>query len=132
VKLLRAVAAQESGLRPCAVSEKGAQGLMQLMPDTAAEYSVEDPLDPEASLAAGAAFLRALLERYKGDLPRALAAYNAGPEIVDKSGIPDIPETRSYIDAITDLVGTKKLELLPIPPAPSPKAPEKPAAIRDP
>jgi soluble lytic murein transglycosylase-like protein len=114
VKLLRAVAEQESGLRPCAVSEKGAQGLMQLMPATAEQYQVQDPFDPKENVEAGAAFLRALVEKYKGDLPLALAAYNAGPEMVDQiSAVPDIPETRAYIDAIVEKVGNKKIELHP-------------------
>jgi hypothetical protein len=114
-KLLRAVAEQESAFRPCAVSEDGAQGLMQLMPATAAEFNVEDVFDPKANLAGGAAFLRQLLEKYKGDLPLSLAAYNAGPEVVDKSGIPDIAETRTYIEAITTAFGAKKIELTPLP-----------------
>jgi soluble lytic murein transglycosylase-like protein len=115
-KLLRAVIEQESGLHSCAVSDKGAQGLMQLMPATAEQYKVQNAFDPKENVSAGAAFLRALLEKYKGDLPLALAAYNAGPEIVDKiSAIPDVPETRAYVEAIVDKVGTKKIELPPLP-----------------
>ena len=118
-KLISAVIAQESGYRPCAVSEKGAEGLMQLMPATAEQLRVEDPFDPKANIAAGAAFLRQLLEKYKGDLAQALAAYNAGPETVEKAnGVPDIPETKSYVAAILEKVGTNRIELTPLPAPP--------------
>jgi soluble lytic murein transglycosylase-like protein len=110
-KLLRSVAAQESGLRPCAVSKKGAQGLMQLMPSTAEELAVQDPLEPAENVAAGARYLRQLIDKYAGDLGLALAAYNAGPASVDAAkGIPDIPETRDYVKAILDKVGIKRLD----------------------
>jgi Transglycosylase SLT domain len=116
VKLLRAVIAQESAFRSCAVSNKGAQGLMQLMPATAGEFGAKDALDPKENVDAGSKFLRALLEKYKGDLPQALAAYNAGPEAVDRiGGIPDIAETKTYVDAIVDKVGLKRIDLPSIP-----------------
>jgi len=100
-KLLRAVMEQESGLRPCAVSRKGAQGLMQLMPETAGQLGVDDVFDPRQNIEAGARYLKELLDKYKGDLPLALGAYNAGPSTVDQAGkIPDIPETRDYVAAI--------------------------------
>ena len=100
-KLVRAVIEQESGFRPCAVSAKGAQGLMQLMPETAAELSVKDAFDPKENIAAGAKYLKQLLDKYKGDTKLALAAYNAGPSAVDAiKDVPDIPETRDYVDAI--------------------------------
>jgi soluble lytic murein transglycosylase-like protein len=115
-KLLRAVIAQESGFHSCAVSDKGAQGLMQLMPATAGQLGVKDAFDPKANVDAGSKLLRALLEKYKGDLPQALGAYNAGPEAVDKAGgIPDIPETKAYIEAIVDKVGLKRIDLPSIP-----------------
>jgi soluble lytic murein transglycosylase-like protein len=99
--LLREVARQESAYRPCAVSAKGAQGLMQLMPATAAELSVSDPFDPQQSVSGGARLLARLLERYKGDLQLVLSAYNAGTEAVDRyGGIPPFPETRSYVSQI--------------------------------
>jgi soluble lytic murein transglycosylase-like protein len=86
------------------------------MPTTAEQFGVEDAFDPEANLGAGAKFLRALLAKYKGDLPQALAAYNSGPETVDKAGgIPEIPETKAYIDAIVDKVGLKRIDLPSIP-----------------
>ena len=107
-KLLRAVIAQESGFRPCAVSRAGAQGLMQLMPATAEEFGVEDPFDPKQSIAAGARFLKQLIEKYKGDLGQALGAYNAGPATVDQSGgVPDFPETQSFVKAILEKLSTR-------------------------
>jgi soluble lytic murein transglycosylase-like protein len=96
--LIREVARQESGFRPCAVSPKGAQGLMQLMPSTQELFQVIDPFNPIASLDAGAKLLKQLLERYHGDLSLALSAYNAGAGTVDRAGgIPRIPETQNYV-----------------------------------
>jgi soluble lytic murein transglycosylase-like protein len=115
-RLLRAVVAQESGFRSCAVSKKGAKGLMQLMPATAEQFHVQDPFDPRSNLDAGAKFLRQLLEKYKGDLPLSLAAYNAGATTVDAAhGIPDIPETREYVEAIVAKMGIKQIDLPSIP-----------------
>jgi len=100
-KLLRAVIEQESAFRPCAISVKGAQGLMQLMPDTAEQLAVHDVFDPKENIEAGAKYLKQLLDKYKGDLKLALGAYNAGPTTIDQAGgIPDIPETRDYVDSI--------------------------------
>jgi soluble lytic murein transglycosylase-like protein len=99
--LLHAVIGQESQFRPCAVSSKGAMGLMQLMPDTAADLGVADPFDPEQNVNGGARLLRLLLERYQGNLALALGAYNAGPGRVDRFGaIPRIPETMDYVRKI--------------------------------
>ena len=99
--LVRAVMKQESGFLPCAVSVKGAQGLMQLMPDTAAQLKVSDPFDPKQNVDAGAAFLKQLLDKYKGDLSLALGAYNAGANSVDASGgVPNIEETKNYVASI--------------------------------
>jgi soluble lytic murein transglycosylase-like protein len=97
--VLRAVIQQESGFQPCAVSPKGAMGLMQLMPDTAGHFHVADPFNAEQNLAAGATYLKQLLDRFHGDLKLALAAYNAGPERVDGDppSVPDIPETQDYV-----------------------------------
>jgi soluble lytic murein transglycosylase-like protein len=113
-KLLRAVMEKESAFRPCAVSPKGAQGLMQLMPDTAGQFGVSDAFDPKQNIEAGATFLKQLLDKYKGDIGMALGAYNAGPSTVDQAGgIPNIPETRDYVDAIL-----KKIALPPAEPRP--------------
>lgn len=99
--LVREVARRESGFKPCAVSPKGAEGLMQLMPATQAQFQVADPFDPQQSLDAGTKLLKTLLDRYNGDLPLALSAYNAGPGRVDKTGtVPDIPETKNYVLSI--------------------------------
>jgi soluble lytic murein transglycosylase-like protein len=101
--LLRAVIEQESAYLPCAISSKGAQGLMQLMPGTAADLGVEDPFDARQNVDGGARFLRQLLDRYGGNVVLALAAYNAGPARVDSAGgIPPIPETMGYVSGILD------------------------------
>jgi soluble lytic murein transglycosylase-like protein len=100
-EIVREVARQESAFHPCAVSPKGAEGLMQLMPVTQASLGVENPFNPEESLMAGARLLRELLSRYNGSIPLALSAYNAGPKKVDRAdGIPDIAETRNYVAQI--------------------------------
>jgi soluble lytic murein transglycosylase-like protein len=105
-KLLRALILQESGFRPCAVSTKGAQGLMQLMPATAQQFGVTDAMDPKQNVDAGAKYLKQLLDKYKGDVPLALAAYNAGPNAVDNAGgVPEIKETRDYVEAIARVLG---------------------------
>jgi soluble lytic murein transglycosylase-like protein len=99
--LLRSVMKQESAFRPCAVSSKGAMGLMQLMPSTAEQLGIQDPFDPASNLDAGARFLKQLLGKYGGDVPMALGAYNAGPSKVDAAGgVPAIPETMDYIRQI--------------------------------
>ncbi len=99
--LLRAVIEKESAFVPCAVSPKGAQGLMQLMPATAADLGVHDPFDARENVAAGARFLKQLLDRYGGNLVLGLAAYNAGPRRVDEAGgVPAIPETLNYVSKI--------------------------------
>jgi soluble lytic murein transglycosylase-like protein len=104
--LVREVARQESGFRPCAVSSKGAQGLMQLMPATQAQLEVHDPFDPQESLSAGAKLLKQLLDRYQGDLALALSAYNAGMTRVDRtSTVPEIPETQDYVTNILGRLG---------------------------
>jgi soluble lytic murein transglycosylase-like protein len=99
--LVLAVVAVESGFRPEAVSAKGAQGLMQLMPRTAAALGVQDALDPEQNLDAGVRHLEALLKLYDGDLRRALAAYNAGQGAVERhGGVPPYRETRAYVKRV--------------------------------
>ena len=100
-ELVREVVRQESSFDPCAVSSAGAQGLMQLMPSTQAQFQVSDAFNMIQNLTAGTQLLRSLLERYNGDLSSALAAYNAGPKRVDAAGgIPPIPETRKYVSDI--------------------------------
>ena len=107
-ELLRSMVNQESGARPCAVSPKGAMGLMQLMPATAAQLGVKDPFDPQENLNAGAWFVKQLLTTYN-DLPLALGAYNAGPARVNAiHGIPAIPETQNYIQKILSSLPAKK------------------------
>ena len=104
-KVLRGVMSQESGFRPCAVSSKGALGLMQLMPGTARDLGVNDPFNPSQNVDAGAHYLKQLLTRYGGDLTMALAAYNAGPGKVDSAnGVPGIPETQDYIHRILSIL----------------------------
>ena len=99
--LVLAVVGVESGFRPEAVSPKGAQGLMQLMPATAGSLGVEDVLDPAQNLDGGVRHLGALLTLYGGDLPRALAAYNAGEGAVARhGGIPPYRETRAYVKRV--------------------------------
>ena len=100
-KLLRGVIEQESGFHACAVSPKGAMGLMQLMPATVQRFNVDDVFDPKQNIDAGATYLRQLLDKYSDDIKLALAAYNAGPNSVDLTGgIPDIKETRDYVEAV--------------------------------
>jgi soluble lytic murein transglycosylase-like protein len=108
-QLVRAVIDQESARRPCALSAKGAEGLMQLMPATAEEYDVDDPFDPKQNVEAGTRLLKSLLDRYKNDPTLALGAYNAGSGRVDREGgVPKIPETMDYVTAILDKLGFKK------------------------
>lgn len=100
-ELLRVVIEKESSGRPCAISPKGALGLMQLMPATAWELGVRDAFDPAENVAAGARLLRRLLSRYGGDLALALGAYNAGPAFIDLyGGLPPLRETLDYVGAI--------------------------------
>lgn len=96
--LVRAVARAESALDPAAVSPKGAQGVMQLMPGTAKELGVSNAFDPAQNIDAGARLLRQLLEKYQGRVAEALAAYNAGAGAVAKhNGVPPYRETKGYI-----------------------------------
>ena len=99
--LISAMITQESGGDANAVSGKGAHGLMQLLPATAQQYGVKDINDPAQNIDAGAHYMADLLKRYNGDEAKALAAYNAGPEAVEKyNGVPPFRETREYIKAI--------------------------------
>jgi soluble lytic murein transglycosylase-like protein len=133
-KLLRALIGQESAFRPCAMSAKGAKGLMQLMPETAAELGVSNPFDPKQNLDGGSRYLKQLIEKYKGDLPQALGAYNAGPKTVDGAGgVPNLQETQEYVDAILTRAGLKpadapskpeETQAKPVVPAPQPENPQ--------
>jgi soluble lytic murein transglycosylase-like protein len=108
-ELLQAVMAVESGFRPGAISEKGAMGLMQLMPDTARRMYVRDVWSPEENIDGGARYLRTLANKYEGDLVKTLAAYNAGPEAVNRAGgVPSYPETTEYVKRVLDIYGQLK------------------------
>jgi len=99
--LIHQIILVESNYNPNAVSPKGAIGLMQLMPETAKQYGVEDPFDPVQNIEGGVKYLKDLIKLYKGKTDLVLAAYNAGQEAVKKyGGIPPFPETRRYIEKI--------------------------------
>lgn len=101
-ELVRAVIRAESNGNPQAVSSKGALGLMQLMPGTALELGVKDAFSPQENMEAGVRYLQSLLQRYNGDLDKALAAYNAGAGAVDRArGVPKYRETQEYVKKIT-------------------------------
>lgn len=99
--LIRAVMANESGFDPNATSKTGAQGLMQLMPETAASLGVTNAYDPEQNVWGGARYLRSMLDRFGGDVTKAVAAYNAGPNAVERhGGVPPYAETQSYVENV--------------------------------
>jgi len=104
-ELIRAVVAVESSYNPAAVSHVGAQGLMQLMPATAADLGVKDSFDPAENIDGGSRYLSRLLEKYDGDLDHALAAYNWGQGNVDRHGLEKMPtETRNYLAKVKQLL----------------------------
>ena len=99
--LIKAVIRAESAFNPKAVSKKGALGLMQIMPENLKAFQVHDPFDPWQNIMGGARYLKALIQRFNGQVPLALAAYNAGPRAVDTHrGIPPIPETEEYVKRV--------------------------------
>jgi hypothetical protein len=106
-ELVRAVIQVESGFNPRARSPKGAMGLMQLMPSTAAEFGVRNAYSPADNIRGGVAYLRSLLDRYGHDETLALAAYNAGPTAVQKYGnaVPPYRETKNYVSRIQHITG---------------------------
>jgi soluble lytic murein transglycosylase-like protein len=105
-KLVEALIRVESAFNSRAVSNKGAMGLMQLMPGTALELGVEDAFDVEENLRGGTAYLRSLIDRFSGDLTLALAGYNAGPAAVEKySGVPPYRETTDYVRRVLAAYG---------------------------
>ena len=122
-ELIIAVISVESNFDHAAVSQKGAKGLMQLMPATASIMGVRDPHDPDENIDAGASHLRAMLDTFKGDLPLALAAYNAGEQnVVRHNGIPPFPETRQFVARVLRRMGDKKsAETVLAKPVPAPQ-----------
>jgi soluble lytic murein transglycosylase-like protein len=101
-KLVHAMIAVESHGDPAAISRAGAQGLMQLMPETAATYGVFNAFDPQENVSGGCRYMRDLLRRYHKNVSLALAAYNAGPGVVDAiHGVPAYPETRAYVARVS-------------------------------
>lgn len=99
--LIKAVIRVESGFNPNAVSKKGAKGLMQIMPSNYRSLAISDPFNPSQNIMGGTFYLKQLLNRYKNKLPLALAAYNAGPEAVDRyQQIPPYRETQNYVKKV--------------------------------
>lgn len=120
-RLVFAVVEVESAYRPTARSHKGAVGLMQLMPATAAQLAVDDPYDPEQNVRGGTAYLARMLDRF-GSLELALAAYNAGPEAVDRhGGVPPYRETRRYVERVLRLYDGRVARLPEVAPPPGRK-----------
>jgi soluble lytic murein transglycosylase-like protein len=108
--LIDSVIRAESGFNARAVSPKGARGLMQLMPDTAAKLGVQDSFDPQSNVEGGTRYLRELMRLYNNDLAMALAAYNAGPHRVEQyHGVPPYRETRAYVSNVIRDYNRKKL-----------------------
>ncbi len=106
IRLVSAVIRAESGFNPRAVSPKGAQGLMQLMPTTAATLGVRNSFDPRQNIDGGVRHLRGLIDRFPNNLPLALAAYNAGEKaVVQYRGIPPYPETQDYVTKVLYFYG---------------------------
>jgi soluble lytic murein transglycosylase-like protein len=108
--LVLAIMATESNFDALAVSAKNAQGLMQLIPDTAARFNVRDPFDPAQNIRGGMAYLRWLLAHFEGDVSLVAAAYNAGEGTVERyKGIPPFAETRAYVERIRRFIGDLSL-----------------------
>jgi len=111
-RLVTAVIRAESGFNPRAVSRKGAQGLMQLMPSTASVLGVRNSFDPRENIDGGVRHLRGLLDRFPGNLPFAIAAYNAGEKAVTAyGGIPPYPETQDYVVRVLRYYGMEGIDM---------------------
>lgn len=107
--LIKAVISVESNFKPRATSRKGAMGLMQVMPQTAEAQGIRQPYHPSDNLMGACEYLRSLVNRYRGSLELALAAYNAGPRNVDRyQGIPPFPETQRYVKKILQIYKRSK------------------------
>ena len=126
-QLIRSVIATESAYQHRAVSPKGALGLMQLMPSTAARLGVSDPFDPDQNIRGGVKHLRFLMNTFNNDLSLSLAAYNAGENLVARLGrVPNIRETQDYVRSITTRYGGSEMQI----PAFEPVSPAKPSIFR--
>jgi soluble lytic murein transglycosylase-like protein len=127
--LVSSVIAAESNFNPRAVSRKQARGLMQLMPQTAARFSVSNAFDPTQNVDAGSRYLRELLERYNGDLGLTLAAYNAGPKSVEQyGGVPPFAETHAYVRRVERNLADRKKKASKNGGSASPAEPTSPAS----
>jgi hypothetical protein len=123
-RLAMAIIRAESNFNPVAVSPKNAQGLMQLIPETAARFNVRQPFDPEQNIRGGLAYLRWLLAYFKGDVALVAAAYNAGEGTVNRyGGIPPYPETQGYVKRIREIFKREDHPFDPAVTAPSPALP---------
>jgi soluble lytic murein transglycosylase-like protein len=112
-ELIKAIIKVESSFNPFAVSEKGAMGLMQLMPDTAREMKVGAPFEVRENIMGGSRYLRQMLDMFQGDLQLGLAAYNAGPKrVLAEGAIPKIPETERYVEKVLQVYGRGRISAL--------------------
>lgn len=127
-KLVHAIIQVESDYNPAAVSNKGAMGLMQLVPATAQRYGVNNPFDPKQNIEGGVNHLKYLLDLFKGDLALSLAAYNAGENsVLRRGGVPDFQETRAYVRKVSGLYGVAPV---PVNGEKKPSEPPKPQIYR--